>query len=404
MLSTLIYRSRMRGSLSAEELHQLADAAGRRNQAIQVTGILLFDGVHFFQVLEGPDEHVDALYRSILRDARHTQIVRLLRDHAPSRRFGGNGMELFDLRRYTAGTVLDALLARVTARNRQTYDDRVLKIIKACAAGEWKDHFVEGSDASEWSFAPGSDIFAAAGGVPLTGQPCQFALQPIVDPLRREVSSLEALIRSASGGSPEAYFASIPQGKLHQADLEAKAYAFALVNRIGIGDCKISVNLLPMSLVAVPGAVDILLEQLARNNLAPEQLVVEVTEQEFISRLDGFTTAITQLRRAGIGLAIDDFGAGFAGLSLLVEFQPEKLKIDRKLIHGVHADGPRQAIVRSIVQFCASLGITIVAEGVETAEDWCWLQAAGIERFQGYLFARPALNGVAPIWWPSRKC
>lgn len=389
--------------MSAEDLLRLADAARCRNQAVQVTGILLFDGMHFFQVLEGPDEEVDALYRSILRDARHSQIVRLLRDHAPSRRFGGRGMELIDLRDYTAATVMDALLARVTARSSLTYDDRVLKIIKACAEGDWKDHFVEGSDAAEWTFAPGGDMFGAAGGVPVAGQPCQFALQPIVDPLRREVSSLEALIRSSSGGSPEAYFSSIPRDQLYQADLDAKAYAFALVNRIGIGDCKVSVNLLPMSLVAVPGAVDILLEQLAGNGLAPEQLIVEVTEQEVISYLDGFKTAITQLRRAGIGLAIDDFGAGFAGLSLLADFQPEKLKIDRTLIDGVHADGPRQAIVRSIVQFCAALGITIVAEGVETVEDWCWLQAAGIEKFQGYLFARPALNGVAPIWWPSRK-
>jgi len=108
----------------------------------------------------------------------------------------------------------------------------------------------------------------------------------------------------------------------------------------------------------VPGAVNILLEQIARNGLVPEQVVVEVTEDEFISRFDDFEKAIHQLRHAGISLAIDDFGAGFAGLSLLARLQPEKLKIDRSLIEAIHTNGPKQAIVQAIVNCCASLEIS----------------------------------------------
>lgn len=68
----------------------------------------------------------------------------------------------------------------------------------------------------------------------------------------------------------------------------------------------------------------------------------------------------------------------------------------------VHKSGPRQAIVQAIVKCCSSLEIAISAVGVEKAEEWMWLESAGISQFQGYLFARPSLGGVSPIAWPER--
>jgi len=401
MLSTLIYRSRMQEGLAAHEIEAITSAARARNDALQVTGILLFDGLHFIQVLEGPDVAVDGLFESISRDQRHCHVVRLLRDYAPSRRFASMGMELLDLRHYHAGGGLDALLARVTATGSQTYEDRVLKILRPYAEGGWKDHFVEGTDAAQWIFPPVDDALPLQARRLRDGQPCQFALQPIVEPLSRTISSYEALLRSASGGPPDEYFSSLPKEKLYEADLRSKVHAFELINELGIRDCKLSINLFPMSLVALPDAVDILLRQISDATLTPQQVIVEVTEQEAISDLKTFASAIAELRRAGIGVAIDDFGAGFAGLSLLAEFQPDKLKIDRTIINAIHTDGARQAIVRSMLQACAAMGITPVAEGVETVEEWCWLQAAGVERFQGYLFAKPALNSAPPVRWPE---
>jgi len=389
----------MQDGLTAQEIEGLTAAARARNDALGISGILLFDGLHFIQVLEGPDAAVDELFESISRDRRHCHVVRLLRDHAPSRRFASAGMELLDLRLYPAGGGLDALLARVTGS--QAYEDRVLKILRPYAEGGWKDHFVEGDDAAQWVF-PQVDAAPAAPARRLrSGQPCQFALQPIVDPLSRTISSYEALLRSASGGPPDAYFSSLPKEDLYEADLRSKVHAFELVNELGIRDCKLSINLFPSSLVEIPNAVDILLRQIADAALVPQQVIVEVTEQEAISSLKTFASAIAELRRAGIGVAIDDFGAGFAGLALLAEFQPDKLKIDRTIINAIHTDGARQAIVRSMLQACAAMGITPVAEGVETVEEWCWLQAAGVERFQGYLFARPALNSVPQVRWPQ---
>lgn len=402
MLSTLIYRSLALKPPSQGDLDKLVALARERNSALHVTGILLYDGSHFFQLLEGPSAGIDELLASIGKDPRHTQVVKLLRDYSPGRRFGRQGMDLLDMRGQTADALFDALLARMTARGSVTYEDRVVRILRACTGGSWKDHFIESFDPREWTVKVTQPTGSTASTSLTPGQPCQFALQPIVEPLTRKISSFEALIRGPAAEPPDVYFASLPAGSLYEADLYSKRHAFELARRLDVGKCKLSINLLPMSLVEIPNAVDILRGLIVESGLVPEQVIVEVTEQEVISRLDEFHDAVVAVRQAGIGLAIDDFGAGFAGLGLLADFQPDKLKIDRCIVQSVHRDGPRQAIVRAIVEFCASLGISPVAEGVETLDEWCWLQAAGVERFQGFLFARPMLNGIPPVAWPER--
>jgi EAL domain-containing protein (putative c-di-GMP-specific phosphodiesterase class I) len=153
----------------------------------------------------------------------------------------------------------------------------------------------------------------------------------------------------------------------------------------------------------VPNAVEFLLAEIEANGLVPEQVIVEVTENEIISKADEFAAEVRKLKAAGISLALDDFGAGFAGLSLLSKFQPDKIKIDREIISNVHKSGPKQAILHAIIKCCSSLEIAVIAEGVEQAEEWMWLEAAGISQFQGYLFAYPQLNGLPAIAWPEIK-
>ncbi|SUX73313.1 signal transduction protein [Citrobacter freundii] len=135
----------------------------------------------------------------------------------------------------------------------------------------------------------------------------------------------------------------------------------------------------------------------------PEQIIVEFTESEVISRFDTFAQAVKSLKAAGICVAIDHFGAGFAGLQLLSRFQPDRIKISRELITDVHKSGPRQAIIQAIIKCCASLEIMISAVGVEKPEEWMWLESAGIEIFQGNLFAKACLNGIPSVAWPEKK-
>ncbi|MCZ4057905.1 diguanylate phosphodiesterase [Pantoea sp. LMR881] len=403
MLSTLIYRSRLSVEVALDVLEQVVARAKVNNEKINVTGILLFDGEHFFQVLEGSVESVNAVYDRISKDTRHYNLVELLRDYAPSRRFGNAGMELFDLRCYDKASVLQAVLAKGTSQYALTYDDRVLKFIRTFVAGNNKEAFINTGSSSRWDLIQQPAVAPQKSRFMQKDQACQFALQPIVDVANREIISFEALIRSAEGGSPATYFASLSKDQLYQADVESKRTAFALAKHIGLVNQTLSVNLLPMSLVMNKGAVDFLLEEIKFHGLVPEQVVVEVTEDEVISRFDEFEIAINQLRSAGIGLAIDDFGAGFAGLSLLAQFQPEKIKIDRNIICDVHKSGPKQAIVQAMIKCCSLLEISVIAEGVEKIEEWLWLEAAGIRYFQGFLFARPQLNGLPAVNWPEKK-
>jgi EAL domain-containing protein (putative c-di-GMP-specific phosphodiesterase class I) len=106
-------------------------------------------------------------------------------------------------------------------------------------------------------------------------------------------------------------------------------------------------------------------------------------------------------RAAGLRVAIDDFGAGHSGLNLLADFQPDMIKLDMKLLRGIDHQAPRQSIVRALLAMCRELGIEVVAEGVETLGEFRWFEAQGVQLFQGYLFARPAFEGLAVPRYPA---
>jgi len=401
VLTTLIYKSQLNPSCKSLSLLSLVEKAKCSNAALDVTGILLFNGLDFLQILEGSEEVIEDLFVKIGQDKRHFGVVELMRDYAPRRRFENVGMLLFDLRIDTAKSVRSSVLRYSKLDNYLAAEDRVFKFIQSFITQQKQTSNGSAFLPDKWTLTPEHAPFGNSINGLIDNQVCQFALQPIVQPGEGKISSLEALIRGNDGGSPERFFNAIDQDKLYEVDLLTKAYAFALAEKIGIGDHKIAINLLPMSLVNVPGAVDYLMDQILAHGLQPEQVVIEVTENEMISGFNQFNSAIKQLRAAGIGLAIDDFGSGYAGLSLLTRFQPDKLKIDREIVSNIHLSGPKQAIVKSIVSCCTDLEIALVAEGIEKIEEWCWLESAGIRRFQGFLFSRPKLNGVGDIHWPQ---
>ena len=401
MLSTIIYRSHLCDNVSVESLEGLVADANVKNQLFGVTGILLFNGSHFFQLLEGPEEAVIKIFNHISEDCRHNNLVELMRDYAPARRFGKVGMELFDLRKHDQDTVLEEVLMRGTSKYRLTYDDRALQFLCTFVEAREQENYLEIPSTDGWSFIANEDLQPVIAPSLPEMEDYSFAFQPIVDPLTREVVSLDAKLRSPDDSSSHNYFSRLSPEKIYQADLDSKKLAFALASKLGIREKTLSIKLLPMSLVMVPGAVEFLLQEIKANGLVPEQIVVAVTETEVITRIEEFSTAIKKLKASGISLAIDDFGAGSAGLLLLTRFQPEKIIIDRNIISDVHKDGPKQAIVQAIIKCCSSLEISVIAAGIEKPEEWMWLEAAGILNFQGDLFAKPRLNGIPAIAWPE---
>jgi EAL domain-containing protein (putative c-di-GMP-specific phosphodiesterase class I) len=121
---------------------------------------------------------------------------------------------------------------------------------------------------------------------------------------------------------------------------------------------------------------------------------VEVTERQLVRRLDAVAADLLDLHDLGVALAVDDFGTGYASLDYLRRFTFDEVKIDRSFISGVGRDATDTAVTASIITLGRSLGLTVVAEGVETQDQFDALLDLGCDVSQGYLLQRPAPAGV----------
>jgi EAL domain-containing protein (putative c-di-GMP-specific phosphodiesterase class I) len=119
-------------------------------------------------------------------------------------------------------------------------------------------------------------------------------------------------------------------------------------------------------------------------------IIFEVTEHEAITDPAHLLNILRTYRARGFLTAIDDFGAGYPGLNLLADFQPDLLKLDIGLIRGVDRDTVRQRIVRHMTRLCENLGVRVIGEGVENAAESSALLDLGVVLQQGYFFARPS--------------
>ena len=133
--------------------------------------------------------------------------------------------------------------------------------------------------------------------------------------------------------------------------------------------------------------------------LKREQIVLEIVESERIEDANALRAKLELFRQAGIGIALDDLGAGYASLHLLERLRPDYVKLDRELIGGVDGDGFKAVIAQKLLETARGLDIVTVAEGVETAGEWNWLRAHGGDLAQGYFFARPAARPPLAAQW-----
>jgi EAL domain-containing protein (putative c-di-GMP-specific phosphodiesterase class I) len=138
-----------------------------------------------------------------------------------------------------------------------------------------------------------------------------------------------------------------------------------------------------------PGLIDTVTEALSASGLAPERLCLEVTESVVLEDGDRCVTALRALRDIGVSVSLDDFGTGYCSLSYLRRLPIDSLKIDRSFVRGLGSEADDDSIVTSVIDLARSLGVSVVAEGVETEEQLAGLRARGCDTMQGFLFARP---------------
>ena len=138
-----------------------------------------------------------------------------------------------------------------------------------------------------------------------------------------------------------------------------------------------------------PGLTEVIVSALASTGLDPRRLEIEITESVLIQDRDAALTILHQLRSLGIRIAMDDFGTGYSSLTYLQCFPFDKIKIDRSFVSGVGSDAGSLSIVRAVAALARGMGMTTIAEGVETGEQRDRIAAEGCTEMQGYLFSRP---------------
>ncbi|NJN79069.1 MAG: EAL domain-containing protein [Anaerolineales bacterium] len=133
------------------------------------------------------------------------------------------------------------------------------------------------------------------------------------------------------------------------------------------------------------------------NGLLVENIVFEVTESESLTDESILLKNLRLLKDFGFKTAIDDFGVGYSGLKLLMEYQPNFVKLDRYMISDIHENKIKQVIFLGVQEMCEDLSIEVVAEGVENEEEYFWLERQGVRLFQGYYFAKPAFEALPAV-------
>lgn len=223
-----------------------------------------------------------------------------------------------------------------------------------------------------------------------------MAFQPIVGWRDRRIFGYEALLRSDEplmSNPADILDAAERLGRLHELGRAVRAKVAAAVEAPESSGVKLFVNL---------HSADLNDEELYSSDAPLSKLahrvVLEVTERASLYGVKNVADCVAKLKALGFQMAIDDLGAGYAGLTSFTQLEPEVAKLDMSLVRGVDADSRRQTIVRSMKKLCDELGIMVIAEGVETPAERDMLADLGCDLLQGYLFAKPGRRFDAVTW------
>ena len=225
-----------------------------------------------------------------------------------------------------------------------------------------------------------------------------MAFQPIVDLRTRDCFAYEALVRGPNGEGAAFVFGQLGDGVLYGFDQACRIKAVEMAAKLAMTTA-LSINFMPNAVYEPRHCIQSTLDASRRTGFPLEQIIFEASEAERITRQDRLIEILREYQTFGFRTAIDDFGAGYAGLSLLANFQPDLVKLDIELVRGIDTSRPRQAILKGVLDTCRSLGIEVIAEGVETADEMKALADGGVYLMQGYHFARPGFEALPAAEW-----
>lgn len=224
----------------------------------------------------------------------------------------------------------------------------------------------------------------------------EYAFQPIVDFNAKIIFAHEALIRGPNGEGAYSVLSQVNSDNRYQFDQACRVKAVKTAAELQL-DGMLSINFMPNAVYRPELCIRTTLEAAKLYNFPASNIIFEFTELEIINDTKHLLNIVSEYQKLGFKTAMDDFGAGYAGLNLLARLQPDIIKIDMELIRDIDTSKVRQTIVKSITRMCEELGVTVLAECVETKAERDVLLSYGINLFQGYLFAKPAFKAEGKV-------
>jgi EAL domain-containing protein (putative c-di-GMP-specific phosphodiesterase class I) len=219
----------------------------------------------------------------------------------------------------------------------------------------------------------------------------ELLFQPLIEPRSGWIVGAEALARSPIARSASDLFTRATAGGLQERLsrlLQRKALGSAALWEGPLAGLKLSINLLPQE-IARPGYERWLLDEIGAAGIDPQRVTVEITENALVSDSPAAAERLNRLREAGIRIAVDDFGTGYANLAYLTALPLDIIKIDRGLVAGLVGDARAQIVVKALIRLARELRLEVVAEGVESAAQLELLMGWGCDLYQGFLGAQP---------------
>lgn len=226
--------------------------------------------------------------------------------------------------------------------------------------------------------------------------PFSMAFQPIVNIQSSEIFAHEALVRGPQGQGAGTVLQQVNGDNRYAFDQQCRVKAIELASKLFPLDSptKLSINFMPNAVYEPRACIRLTLETAKKTGFPLDRIIFEFTENEKLDTAH-VLNILRSYRAMGFSTAIDDFGAGHAGLALLTEFQPDIVKLDMDLIRGIDSDRVKRAVVKHTLNLLDELGVTPLCEGVETVEELEVLRDLGVVLVQGYLLAKPTFETLA---------
>lgn len=232
-----------------------------------------------------------------------------------------------------------------------------------------------------------------------------MAFQPIVDVSNQSIFGYEALVRGPNNEGAASVLSQVNDSNRYRFDQAIRVKAIDLAKKLGLQGM-LSINFLPNAVYKPETCIRATLEAAKELDFPTDRIMFEVTEGEKVLDNDHLRNIFKEYKKHRFTTAIDDFGAGYAGLNLLADWQPDIIKLDMSLTRNVNDDRVRRSLVFGIISICKELDIKVIAEGIESREECLTLADEGVKLFQGYFFARPGFESLPTIpddVWPLVK-